>query len=168
MSETDFSVWVGCLACYNEGRLTGAWVSASECDTYVPCERACHEEWWVMDHECPAIQGECSPAEAHATYLALEYLTEATGYNVEVIYAYAEWVGQSVVDITPDSLSDSYCGDWGSWREYTDTQADELLLATADEAVARYFDYRAWADDLEMDHYHTRSHDGRTLIFQEV
>lgn len=73
MSEADFSVWVGCLACYNEGTLKG---------------------------------------------------------------------------------------EWGTWREYADEAADELLLPGVDSTVAMYFDYDKWANDLEQDYWHASSDSG--------
>lgn len=58
--------WVGCLACYNAGRLVGEWVDGVEAGGYVPCQMPGHEEFHVFDHEGygAALSGECSPAEA--------------------------------------------------------------------------------------------------------
>jgi Antirestriction protein (ArdA) len=70
-------VWVGCLGCYNGGRLVGTWIDAVEANLTmtswvehggrVPADHAveAHEELWVMDFECmPFLDGESSPAEA--------------------------------------------------------------------------------------------------------
>ena len=31
-TTTEPAVWIGCLACYNAGRLTGDWYQATEAD----------------------------------------------------------------------------------------------------------------------------------------
>src|SRR5690606_2414363 len=76
--------WVGCLHCYNSGRLVGRWYNLTDPDDLAVIEgddddsgatsllqsvHAPHnptgqcEELWVMDHENLPIEGECSPAE---------------------------------------------------------------------------------------------------------
>ena len=67
-SAADYAprAWVGCLGCYNEGRLTGDWVDALDASEFVPCKRVDHEEWWVFDHEGfdGFLTGECAPMDA--------------------------------------------------------------------------------------------------------
>ena len=67
-SAADYAprAWVGCLGCYNEGRLTGDWVAALDASEFVPCKRVDHEEWWVFDHEGfdGFLTGECAPMDA--------------------------------------------------------------------------------------------------------
>lgn len=55
-TTTDPAVWIGCLACYNAGRLTGDWYQATEADEVTPARlhggvSTTHEELWVMDHD---------------------------------------------------------------------------------------------------------------------
>ncbi len=167
-TDADFGVWVGCLACYNEGRLTGEWVDASDCVGFVPCTREGHEEWWVMDHEAGSlIPGGCSPNEAYETYEHVVWLLSSS-VPLEAIKAYLDNVGGSVRDLSATQLEDAYRGEYESWREYTDSMADETMLTGVSDTVAMYFDYQKWADDLEMDHNYTRNSKGMVYVFQDV
>lgn len=65
--------WIGCLACYNEGRLIGDWydaITADQITTYdihgAHSRADSHDELWVMDHENIPVKGEMSPADAAA------------------------------------------------------------------------------------------------------
>ncbi|WP_328310207.1 antirestriction protein ArdA [Streptomyces sp. NBC_00442] len=85
-------VWIGCLSCYNGGRLTGDWYDADIANLVTPEDlhgrTTSHEELWVFDHEnfCGALEGECSPHEAAEIAEALADLSEdETG-------AFASWV----------------------------------------------------------------------------
>ncbi|PCG86377.1 antirestriction protein [Streptomyces sp. WZ.A104] len=76
------SVWIGCLACYNAGRLVGDWYDADTADLVTPEDlhgrETNHEELWVMDHEgfCGVLEGECSPSEAAELAEVLADLSE--------------------------------------------------------------------------------------------
>ena len=49
------SVWIGCLACYNEGILNGRWFPAEEAGEVTPEDLhlgpTYHDELWIFDHE---------------------------------------------------------------------------------------------------------------------
>lgn len=100
MTTTEPKVWIGCLACYNGGRLTGDWVDATEAADYVPCRRteygSPHEEWWVMDHEGfgGMLTGECSPAEAQQMAEILERVESEIGAGAEAFGAFVDHYGR--------------------------------------------------------------------------
>lgn len=59
-------VWIGCLACYNAGRLVGDWYDAEDAGEVIPEDLhghpTSHEELWVFDLEgFPRETGEISP-----------------------------------------------------------------------------------------------------------
>lgn len=75
--DLKYNVWVGCLACYNEGKLVGEWFPGSEAPTsveewedtvgYPKSHKTAgypHEELWVFDHENSPVDGEYSPSTA--------------------------------------------------------------------------------------------------------
>lgn len=102
--------WVGCLACYNDGRLVGEWVDGSEAGDCVPCRRFGHEEWWVFDHEGYAgtLTGECSPVEAQRVAETLEALPDYVDRG-----AFAAWVSECGGDLDGvDGFEESYRGAW--------------------------------------------------------
>lgn len=61
------SVWIGCLACYNEGILNGRWFPAEEAGEVTPEDLhlgpTYHDELWIFDHEgFPTGTSEMSPS----------------------------------------------------------------------------------------------------------
>jgi antirestriction protein len=123
MTRTEPQAWVGCLACYNEGRLTGEWVDGVDAADYVPCERPGHEEWWVMDHEGygTLIDGECSPQEATDK---AEMLAEIDEGNASAFLAYVDVVGEHYA--TVEGFKDAYAGEYDSPGDCAFQYAEDL------------------------------------------
>jgi antirestriction protein len=61
--KLNMRVWVGCLACYNGGRLNGEWLDAADAETF-DCVRSDHEEMWCLTSEGMPVSSEMSPATA--------------------------------------------------------------------------------------------------------
>ena len=181
VTDTAMRAWVGCLACYSEGRLVGEWVDAVDADTFTPCQRPDHEEWWVMDHEGLPISGECSPSEA--TRWA-DWLSEVVEWQRGAVLA---WVGLGSYATDTDGLpilsdfDDAYCGEWDSFREYAENVAEECgYLSTpaehahhwAGQAVPNpllsYIDWDAWARDLSYDYHTAPAPGGGVYVFRCV
>lgn len=149
--------WVGCLACYNDGRLVGEWVDAVDADTFTPCQRPDHVEWWVMDHEGLPITGECSPMEA--TRWAV-WLSEVVEWQRGAVLAWLSLGAYSTdVDGLPvlSDFDEAYCGEWDSFREYAENLAEECgYVPTRDDVegnpLLAYVDWDAWARDLAYDY----------------
>jgi hypothetical protein len=85
----DPRAWVGCLGCYNEGRLTGAWLDLDgleDSDTLdAICTRPDHEELWCMDFDDLPSVGECSPMEAARIGRAWLEAVEECGAEPELV-----------------------------------------------------------------------------------
>lgn len=70
--DSTLRAWVGCLHCYNSGRLVGEWFDAVDADgvTLADVHRSAGgsrdgcEELWCIDHENLPVRGEMSPHEA--------------------------------------------------------------------------------------------------------
>ena len=197
VTDTAMRAWVGCLACYSEGRLVGEWVDAEDAAESVDDPDWClavhgpaiaagvpvsdHEEWWVMDHEGLPISGECSPAEA--TRWA-DWLSEVVEWQRGAVLA---WVGLGSYATDTDGLpilsdfDDAYCGEWDSFREYAENVAEECgYLSTpaehahhwAGQAVPNpllsYIDWDAWARDLSYDYHTAPAPGGGVYVFRCV
>jgi hypothetical protein len=94
--------WIGCLGCYNEGRLVGEWLEADDLedeDTLAAiCARPDHEELWAMDTEfIPG--GEMSPAEAARKARALTtYLETLAECGLPAVVALDYLEGRNIDD----------------------------------------------------------------------
>lgn len=150
-------VWVGCLACYNDGRLIGEWLDADECEDATPqsvgCKYASHEEPWCFDHEgwSGALSGEVSPMEAARVWAdeaePVFKWAEENGVPVAAAYEAAEQY-----DGSADWLAENYIGTFGSLREY----AEECIegsgtLDDVPEFLRNYIDYESYGADLRHD-----------------
>ena len=158
-------IWVGCLSCYNAGRLTGDWVEAIEATEWeCPIGNADpsgpHEEFWVMDYEDPYgfITGEISPSEAQAVAEAVAAI-EVDGQDPEAVGAYWDlfWAGRPfTADAWADQrrdFEDRYAGRWDSWREYAEEFGNDILgMDSWPENAQRYFNWDSWANDLRYDY----------------
>ena len=171
-TDTTPRAWVGCLACYNDGRLVGDWfdaVAADEVTTYDIHGRASsHDEMWVMDHENIPVRGEMDPSEA------AEWGRVYTEVDPEHWPALCAWVesGDYVTEGNSDlpsifEFEERYCGAWESFEDYARELADGIgLLAGVPEGIARYFDWRAWTRDLAFDYTTVDNPEGGVFVFR--
>ena len=167
--------WIGCLACYNAGRLVGDWVDAATADEVTTYDvhgalsRAdSHDELWCFDHENLPVRGELDPLAA------ADWGRVYTEVGPEHWPALCAWVesGDYVAEGTGDlpSISDfeeRYQGHWESFEDYARELADDIgLLADVPEGIARYFDWRSWTRDLAMDYSVYDDPEGGVFVFR--
>jgi antirestriction protein len=157
------SVWLGCLACYNEGRLTGRWMSPDDAADMTPeglhNHPSSHEEMWVMDAEYVPVDGEFGIGTCRGIADAYTRVGEA---QWEAFCGYAKSVAGSWDESDPESLidgfQDAYVGEYDSFKEYADEWASEQIEAlqkehdlSDDSMLVRFFDWQSHARELEME-----------------
>lgn len=154
-------VWVGCLSCYNEGRLVGEWASALEAPEVIPCQRPNHEEWWCMDHEgfLGALDGECSPEEAAKIATAL---AEFDGGDDQVV---AAWLADGHPVGRPDLFQDEFRGVFNSEREFAYQLADDLGFQPSTVWPATHVDWEAATGELFTHDFWSARVDGGVAVF---
>lgn len=164
-------VWIGCLACYNAGRLTGDWFEAATADE-VTVERVhgrptSHEELWCFDHEGLPVTSELSPQHAARLIGRINEVDE------HLRDAFRAWVhdGNHAEDafglpIIGD-FQDRYAGQWESFATYAHELGRELgVLDGVPEEVERYFDWEAWTKDLALDYTVLDAPDGGVYVIR--
>lgn len=108
------------------------------------------EEWAVHDYDDFPNMGEYPSLDDVAAYVELtEDHSEIDAGDLKAIVDY-----YSTVSEANDALDDRFAGIFDTFRDYADESADENLAAHGikdDSLLARYFDYDAWARDLELD-----------------
>ena len=134
-------VWVGCLACYNAGRLVGQWYEAAEAGEVTPEQLhegklaqleaadggSPHEELWVMDHQGfgGLLTGECSPSEAQRL---AEVILELERYNLPV-EAFAAWHSGMSGEVDNDAVEafqDAFAGIYDSEEDFAQQFAEDI------------------------------------------
>lgn len=162
-----YNVWVGCLACYNEGRLVGDWFEASSCPQDIEefndavSEHAKirqlnpHEELWVFDHENSPVEGEYSPMDA-ARYA--EWMADLHESEVEAFIHYIKHVG-TFDEQSADGFRDAYQGEYDSDRDFAQQFADDLgLIPEGLGWPASCIDWDQAARELMMDYWSEGGH----------
>ncbi len=152
-------VWVGCLACYNEGVLAGEWWDADKAPLSMTGTdeesehfnaqiderkvhvspyhyRDGHEELWVMNHDGFRgwLTGECSPAEARRVAAMLDEI-ESDGHEPAVVAAWARDKGLfDGFDWSSqgDEFRDAYRGIHDSLEAYVQGLYEETCPKLAD------------------------------------
>ncbi|MFF9644754.1 antirestriction protein ArdA [Kitasatospora aureofaciens] len=136
-------VWIGCLACYNAGHLTGDWHDADVADLVTAedlhAKPTDHEELWVMDHDnfLGLIEGECSPS--YATEMA-ELLAEIPPYERQ---PFAIWFSTYADDDADpvklvSEFQDAFCGEWRSEGAYAQEHAEMGMDETERERLREW------------------------------
>ncbi|MFE2104333.1 antirestriction protein ArdA [Kitasatospora sp. NPDC059463] len=157
LTADDPRVWIGCLACYNDGRLTGEWYDADTADLVTPEDLhpggTDHEELWVMDHDgfLGLLDGECSPSEAAAL---AEVLAEIPSFERQPFAAWFSVYGGGTTDLTAAlcEFRDAFCGEWPSEAHYAQEHAESGLDEQEKEIFTRWpfnaLDWERAADEL--------------------
>lgn len=169
LTDTDEPrAWVGCLACYNAGRLVGAWVPGVEAGDYTPCTVPGHEEWWVLDHENygGALTGECSPTEAQELAELIGTITEM-GYDLEAVAAYAANEHGTITEDIVSRFEDAYRGEWDSLADYAQDLSESVGDPIPDRWPFYCIDWERAAHELEMggDVWTARTSSGTVYVF---
>lgn len=164
-TTTTPRIYVASLSDYNAGELHGAWIDADQDPDEIHEEiRAMLagssqpgvEEYAIHDHEGfgPFVVGEYEDIDRVAAFA-----TAMAGVHGEPD-AFAAWVANDpyvleLHDNDPTELVDAFYEAYaGCWPSVTDYAADWIedtgMLRDADDLIARYFDFDAFARDLEL------------------
>lgn len=170
-------VWVGCLSCYNAGRLRGKWITAEQAAaeiaddaityggqaeqitteyadghtiTRTVCAKCGGDEFDVFDHE-----NTIRPVTVGQFYDMAEHLDEMNRDTHEALTALAEWLGMETLDELITYHDDYYCGQWDKFEQFAENYADDVGdLAAIPEHLRDYFDIDRYARDLAHDYYY--------------
>lgn len=166
-------VWIGCLQCYNEGRLVGDWYDASAAGDVTtsqlhgrPIPSETHEELWCLDVEGFPEAKEMGPTEAQHWGDLYETVGDTQWP------AFCAWVRSGAYvedgDGMPDqaTFEEQYAGEWGSFDDYSyDFVHETAMLSDVPESIQQYFDYAAFARDLQHDYSVEGAPGGGVYVF---
>lgn len=176
-TDHEPKAWIGCLQCYNEGRLVGDWYPATEAGDITPSQLHgrpirpdTHEELWVMDHENLPIDGECDPMTASAWGDLYDEVGDIVWPALCAYVRSGNYVAQGDSDLpVVSSLEDAYAGEWADFDEFAWSYIVDTGMQDAWPEVARtYFNFRSWANDLAMDYSVERNPSGGVFVFRSL
>ncbi len=166
---TTPSIYVACLAAYNNGHLHGKWIDCTDAEeisvsikdilTTSPIPNA--EEWAIHDFEG---FGEFDVSE----YSGVEELTEIAGAireHGEIITAIMNWRG-GTVDQAIETLQDNYCGEYKSEVDFAMEWTEEVGYEVP-SWIGCHVNWEGIARDMFMDGFHSIELDGSTHVFHD-
>lgn len=163
------SVWIGCLSCYNSGRLTGEWFPAIVADEVTLEDIHAHargpfpdcEEVWCMDVDNMPVHEEMSVVEAAEWGRLLEAAEDQDIFRA--------WVKandkRNPSEIVLHEVSDSYQGQWNSLKDMTDDMFWECHEVP--EHLTPYVDLDAWYRDVRHEYTAIEAPDGGVYVFRD-
>lgn len=174
--------WVGCLGCYNSGKLVGAWCDREEADdlesvglvrefvgelrNHFGCVVCGSGEFWCFDVEHLPTSREMSPSE-FVRLAEREEKIEEHG-DAEALRVFIEHMGFGPdfdFDEVVSQFEDAYRGDWSSVEEFAEEMAEEQGdLAEVPDHLASCIDWESyWNSWLRFDYWEQDGHFFRDL-----
>ena len=149
------ALYVGTYSKYNNGDLTGMWVSLAKCSDYDEFMQVCYylhrdeEDHELMFQDADNIP-ECWYSECgldEDTFERIREFAELDDDEREAFEAFMDVRCDS--DVTFEEFREAYCGKWNSEEEYAEQLVDELgILDEVPENLRRFFDMEAYAEEL--------------------
>ena len=152
----DPALYVGTYAKYNNGDLTGAWISLAKCSDYDEFMRVCHclhrdegEDVELMFQDADNIP-ECWYCESGIDEETFDLIKEYADLDEDERRAYEAYLDlRCESDVTVEDFREHYCGEWHSEEEFTENLLEELgILDEIPEHLRRFFDVSGYSDEL--------------------
>lgn len=167
-------VWVGCLACYNEGRLVGDWfdaVRAGEVTSYdihgAHTRADLHDELWCFDIENIPVRREMSPAEAAEWGELLARVDDHMRAALDAWIRSGDYVAEGTGELPSiGEFTDRYMGHYDSFRDYVESLAENTgLLNEIPEHLRTYFNWDSFTSDAKFDYTVCDADGGGVFVF---
>ncbi|ANS05472.1 antirestriction protein [uncultured phage_Deep1-GF2-KM23-C739] len=165
--KQDSQIYVACLASYNAGRLHGSWITPADTEEKLQAQidkilksskEPFAEEWAIHDYDNFPNLGEYPSNE---NIIKVKKAQKEHGINP--INAFLE-------HYTTDDLehfTDSYSGEYDSFRDYSDQLFDELYLHDVPKHIIPYIDYGAFENDTKLDTTEVKAPNYKVYIFRQ-
>ena len=160
------SVYVGTYGKYSSGSIAGDWLHLDNYENWDEFMSACtslHKD--EFDPEFMFQDSDNIPSawfsEDNVDSQLWEMLEDQKqGFDLSAFVEYLDVIGstsQSYHELKTQ-YEDDYCGQWGSFREFTDHLFDETVDANLHESfLNRYFDFDKWENDFSAEYFITDS-----------
>ena len=149
------ALYVGTYAKYNNGDLTGMWVSLARCYDYDEFMKVCYflhrdeEDLELMFQDCDNIP-DCWYSECGLDEETFDLIKAYGELNEDEQRAYEAFLDlRCEDDLTVEDFREHYCGEWHSEEEFAENLIEELgILDEVPEHLRRFFDVSAYSDEL--------------------
>ena len=162
VNEDKSQIYVACLASYNNGCLSGEWITPEDTEDKLQAQidvilkaspEPEAEEWAIHDYdnfpnlgEYPNLEDIIKVTEAQKKHGASQINAFIKCYSVEDL----------------EHFEESYAGEYDSFSEYSNELADECF----DAREQQYFDYDAFERDCHYDCHEADAPNYKVYIFR--
>jgi len=155
MDIDECKAWVGCLACYNDGRLIGDWIDVEDLEDWkIPdghdkkyaLDGCPHEEWVTFDTD-GISSGEVAPGQFYEKWLSYKEACDSTGMDLDTVVAIVD----NGIVTEPGEIEDA--GPFTLFENESDYEiaihlANEYgIYEQIDHTLINYFDEQHWMRD---------------------
>ena len=149
------ALYVGTYAKYNNGDLSGMWISIARCYDYDEFMKVCYflhrdeEDPELMFQDCDNIP-ECWYSECGLDEETFDLIKAYAELDEDEQRAYEAFLDlRCESDLTVEDFRENYCGEWNSEEEFAENLIEELgVLDEVPEHLRRFFDVSAYSDEL--------------------
>lgn len=171
-NEVEPRIYVAGLSDYNAGILHGEWIeldgkSIEDVQAEISAILAASpyaakygekaEEWAIHDYELGGMQ--ISEYENLENLVAISQCLSKWG---KAFTLYVAYVGS--VEYAKDNFEEAYLGKWDSFRDFAESEFNELYMHDIPEHLQSYIDYDKVERDLSYDYYESDGHIFRTDV----
>lgn len=174
---SDRRIWVGCLHCYNDGRLIGEWFDVDTTDESDVNLTTVHsngkltsscEELWVVDYEGfeGLIKGEGNVSTFYEAHAFVEGLPE--WIDRDAVFAYMDDQHMSPSKFDLGDFEEAYQGEYKNDEEFAEELVEQIYdLDDALPDLLRYrIDWEGVARDLLCSDYSSVEFDDHHYYFR--
>lgn len=169
------AIWLGCLSCYNDGRLNGKWITAEQAAepeaaetlnglasvetvndyTASRCLKCFGDEFAVMDYQM--IPQSCADTKEFYDN-AQELATLHNAGDLEIITLLASNLLMETLDQLVEYHLSNYQGEHSTLNEFAEHLISEGVIEIPATMPAHWVDIDAIARDLQHDHFEIAGH----------
>lgn len=159
-------IYVACLAAYNNGKLHGAWIDASDADDMQEATNTMlaaspepdAEEWAIHDYELPFSIGEYTDFETIAD--CVQFIEAQHDEDIAALV-----LMECQNDISEaESMIENYAGSFDTVKEFGEDYCSELI-GEIPSALENYIDWEAVGSDFAQGFMTIQSSYGTTYYF---
>jgi len=168
LAELAPKIYVACLAAYNNGRLHGAWIDATQSVSTIqkkiykmlsesPVAGA--EEYAIHDFEDFGSLSLSEYESIQSVQSMATFIVEIGELGAELLVHYGD------IETAQDALENYYHGEHENELEFASQLFDDCYLYAVPEAVRSYIDYEMFGRDLFINDYFSLEVNGKCHVF---
>ena len=173
--KPEYSIYVACLAAYNNGYLHGAWIDATQEPEEIEAEVQAmlamspvpkSEEWAIHDYDLGGVS--ISEYESFATVSAIAKAVEEHGSafaayigHVGIEYSAQDW------DAVIEQFREAYRGEYVSMANFAEEWASDCYGLDAIPAwLANHIDWESLGKEMELDSFWNAESPSGVYVFE--